>query len=136
MGDIVEELLVFLSMVILAGIFLLPAWWRARDRIRLTQLAATAAERGQPLTAEAIRALPGGRDWRPQTQKDLRRGVMGVATGLCFMLLGVFAWLLIGTFDQRSSVAFGAILAGIGAIPLMHGLALLVLSKVGKDDPM
>lgn len=130
-GQIFEVLIISITI---GAILLLPSWWRARDRSQLLRTVAACAERGAPLTPEAIRVLPGGRDLRAQHVRDLRRGVMLTGLGLGLFVLGVFVWALVATFDPPASVAVGLIVASFGALPAIMGLTLIALSRIGKGE--
>jgi len=91
---------------------------RSRQDVQAT--VRTAIERGEALTPELLDRLV-----EPQTPKrnDLRRGVVGIALGIALFAIG----LVIGDDDAMRS------LAAISLVPLLLGIAYLVLWRLSGD---
>lgn len=135
MDEQTAGLMNFLALLlVVALIVLIPAWWRARDRVRLLKLAAAAVERGQPLTKEALQTLPGARD--PQWRRDLRSGILLTGLGLGVVAVGVCVFVIGKAAGGSTGAALGAAagVAALGAIPGMIGLTLVLLSRLNRDD--
>lgn len=85
-----------------------------------------AIENGQALSAETIDRLTQGSD---QRRNDLRRGVLCIAVGVSFLLLGAFL--------MSTGVAETEPMIGIAIFPTMIGIAYLGLwgfSRDGRSD--
>jgi Domain of unknown function (DUF6249) len=126
-----DYLFLVLILCIPAAVFLLPVWWRQRERVRLIEIARAAVEHGQPIPPELLNAMP-AQPVMPSPQRDLRNGVLWIAAGAGIALTGLggrpfFAALLQG---DGSALAIG--IAALGAIPLTVGIALVVLSRLQR----
>src|SRR4051812_19160199 len=118
------EVLVPLSFFgMIAGVVLVPRYFKSRERREMQQTIRAAIERGQPLPPEMIDAMT--RDVRPAASpaRDLRAGIvwLSIAVGL-----GV-----IGLLAMNADESDGAYVAwGIAAIPTCVGLAYIALGLV------
>jgi hypothetical protein len=93
---------------------------KAAERKAFYETARAAVEKGQPLPPEVIEAMA-AQPKRPATaQSDLRAGMIWLAAGLGVIIFG-FA---IG-FEDGDAVYP---LMGLGAIPLLIGVAMILLS--------
>jgi hypothetical protein len=113
------------------AVFITSGWLRAQERLRILDVVRALAEQDKPLSAEIIQALPGGVA-ASTPQRDLRRGVMLIAVGLSFALLGLAAFTGLRSFAVSGAVAAGVGIAAIGAIPLCIGAALIYLSRADR----
>ena len=122
--DVTEEILglfipiaFFMATVLVVWIVVLFRY-RGRQDVQATYRAAI--ERGQELTPELLERLG---ESQPKN-RDLRRGVVLLGTGLAFALFGV----VLGEED-----AVRPMLA-VGAFPFLIGAAYLGLWKFGEKD--
>lgn len=140
---------IFVILIVLgipALVILAPSWLRARERQRILQALALAAERGSVLPPEHIAALLAGvhqvqrpmrpvRSLQPDHVRDARRGIVLVAFALSLALIGLAASQLVsaGGAQQWAWPVF-FLVASIGAIPGMIGLAYLLLSRNARRN--
>jgi len=123
---------IFVALAVPATLVGATAWMRSRERLHHLDVVRKLAEEDR-LSPDVIQALPSARA-EVSPQRDLRRGVMLLAIGVSFALLGLLAFLgnLYGTRDFGDSVAIGTIVAAFGAIPSSVGAALIFLSKADR----
>jgi hypothetical protein len=110
----------FLTIICVA-----PSYFRHRDREKMQEVLKVAYEKGQPVPPEVINALQINMTraaWTPEA--DLRRGIVLIFVGIGLAGLGYGLWYGIG--DDGGEIS-GPIVAGVGAIPGMIGLAYLLL---------
>ena len=124
---------IFFALAVPAAVLVLSAWFRSQERLRLLDVVRKLAEEDRPLSTEVLQVLPGGQG-SVSPQRDLRRGVMLLAIGAGFALLGLLAFVgnLNGTKDFGVSVAIGTTVAAVGAIPICVGAALIFLSRTDR----
>ncbi len=130
MHDIAEVIggmvgtIVFCSMI--AAIFIVPRYFKYRERERMQDTIRAAIEKGQQLPPEVLDAMT--RDVRPASSRgrDMRVGVIWVAIAVAFAAFGYF----LGTFtsDIPEHVFYG-----IAALPGAIGVAFIILSFFNKD---
>jgi hypothetical protein len=115
--------LTFFAMI--AAIVIAPRYLKSQERQKMAETLRAAIERGQPLPPEMINVLTA--DVKPPSspQRDLRRGVILVAVALGLVVLG----LVLGVDEPDATYP----LIGSAAIPGFIGLALIVISRWGKD---
>lgn len=116
-----------------AIVLVIAAQLRHRERMRAMEIANAAIERQQPLPAEVLRILTGAR-LPPSGSADLRRGAFLIATGIALFVIGICLLVALATTGVPGAVAAGVGAAGVGAIPLAIGIALVVLSRVQARD--
>lgn len=116
--DIVVPVALFISIAVIFG---LAYMYRYRTRTELQRTVRAALDKGQELTPELIERLGQPRQ-TPYT--DLRRALIWIAVGLGFM---VSAFVFDHGIVDRS-------LIGVGAFPLLIGLAYLVMSRFSEKD--
>lgn len=129
----------------IAAIVIVPQYLRYKERARLHETLRLAYERGQAVPPELVDALTRGRgrgagaaaeDFaypvEDRAQRDLRRGVVWLAVGAGFVLIG--AAFYAGLYDVGGAPETFASFAGIGAIPACIGLAFLGLWWFGRRD--
>jgi hypothetical protein len=138
----------FFCILVVLGIpalvILAPSWLRARERHRILQALTAASDRGTVLPPEHIAALLAGvhqvqramrpvRPLQPDHVRDARRGIVLVAFALSLMLIGLAASRLVaaGGAQQWAWPTF-FLIASIGAIPGMIGLAYVLLSRYAR----
>jgi hypothetical protein len=115
--------------VAVAAIVILPLYFRYLERGRLHDTLRMAFERGQPVPPELITALQTNIAPRvPSTpERDLRTGMILVACGVAFCILGYGLWYGLMTVSEIAAYISGGCVAGFGAIPGLIGVAYLVL---------
>ena len=108
----------------IASLFIVPRYFKNRERERTQDTIRAAIEKGQQLPPEVIEAMT--RDVRPASsaQRDIRLGVIWLAIALGLGALGYAA----GDYaDDGVQATIGA-----AAIPGVIGLAFIVLSFFNK----
>ncbi|NBB15037.1 hypothetical protein GVN21_06675 [Caulobacter sp. SLTY] len=110
--------LAFFAMI--AAIVLVPGWLKSRERSEMQSTLRAAIDRGQDVPQEIIDAMTKNVKTAPTALSDIRAGIIWIAIGLG---IGVMGYLI-------SYEADGALhpMLGIGAIPVIIGLAYVVLS--------
>lgn len=116
-----------------AVVLVIAAQLRHRERMRAMEIANAAIEREQPLPPEVLRILTGTRP-PPTGSADLRRGAFLIATGIALFVIGICLLVALATTGMPGAVAAGVGAAGVGAIPLAIGVALVVLSRIQARD--
>ena len=114
------ELVPMVLFVAIAVIYCVKYYFAHRTRQDVQSTVRVALERGDPLTPELLDRLVQA---PPPKRTDLRRGVIGIGLGTG---LGVFG-LVVGEPD-----AVRPMLA-VGMVPLLLGLAYLILWRLGGD---
>src|SRR5580692_11276423 len=127
----------FVLMLIL-GLAIGPRYIRSRERTRLYDLMRTAYEKGQPVPPELIASLTSETADTPLLEqgsggdRDLRRAVVLIAVGLGLGALGLLLGAGIGIVSHVGGAITGGVIAGAGAIPAFIGLAYLLLYLAGR----
>jgi hypothetical protein len=116
-----------------AAVLVAAARFRHLERMRLLDIANAAAERQQPLPADVLRAL-NGQGPPPTGSADLRRGAFLIAIGAGLFLIGLCLLIALASTGVDGALAAGVGAAGLGAIPLCIGVALIILSRVDARD--
>ncbi len=118
MNDGFEILIPIAFFAMIAAIVLGPRYFRSRDRQRLLDTLRTAYDRGQPVPPEIIESLHFDERSKPagSPDRDLRSGIVLVAVGLAFVVLGATIYHVEGDEDAW-------IIAAAGAFPGLIGLA-------------
>ena len=118
--SLVEDLVPIVLFLVIALTYCVKYYFAHRTRQDVQSTVRVALERGDPLTADLLDRLV-----QAPTPKrtDLRRGIVGIGLGIG---LGVFG-LVLGEPD-----AVRPMLA-VGMVPLLLGLAYLVLWRLGGD---
>jgi hypothetical protein len=128
MDDILVPL-AFFAMI--AALFLVPDYFKSKDRARLHETLRIAYEKGQPVPPELIQALQSGnlatKDVN-RSDKDLRAAVVliGLSLGLVAMSFAL------GQLEGGEA-RYGLLAAA--AIPSFIGLGFLVLWYFNRDKP-
>jgi Domain of unknown function (DUF6249) len=127
--------LAFFAMI--AAIVLVPGYLRSRERARMHETLRIAYEKGQPVPPEMISALQGraAEPPLPTPERDLRRGIVGVATGLGLCGLGYGLWYGFMSVGEVPAYIIGGSTAGVGAIPGLIGVAYLILWLTKRGTP-
>jgi hypothetical protein len=121
---------ILIALIVPGLVFVLTAFMRSRERMRLLDVVLATSQSGNPVPAELVRALPGGRDRDiPAPQLDFRRGVLLIAIGLALAAIGLCVYLAVATNGGDGAIAWGVMIAAFGAIPACVGAALVILSR-------
>ena len=119
-----EELALFIPVVALIVICLLVYsffHFRYKTRVKVQETIQAALDKGNELTPELIDRVAGP---QPHTDRDLRRGLVSIAIGVAFAILG----LLIEEEDALRPMI------GVGMFPFLVGLAYIIMWRVGKSE--
>jgi hypothetical protein len=110
-----------------------PNYLRSRERREVQETVRRAIDKGQDMPPEVIDALTKDVTRNlPSRTRDIRRGVMWLATGIglsAFALISSAGW---GHDDHWGGNADNGLL-GFAAIPITIGLAFIVLSFFNKN---
>jgi len=120
LGKVADNLVPIVLFLAIALTFCLKYYFAHRTRQDVQNTVRVALERGEPLRPELLDRLG---QTSPPKKTDLRRGVIGIVLGIG---LGAFG-LVIGEPD-----AVRPMLA-VGLVPLLLGLAYLVLWRLSGD---
>jgi hypothetical protein len=121
--DIVQLAALVLPTLVIVLVVVL----RYQARRRLLDLIAEAVQAEKPISPETLSALTGAS--HGPAERDRRRGAMLVAIGLGLALIGVCAGVALQATALGGGAAAAMALAGLGALPLCIGLALIWLSR-------
>lgn len=122
-----DSLIPITMFVMIAVIVVVPRYLQSLERRRMADALRAAIEKGQTLPPEMINLLTTDVRARPtpSPQRDLRRGLIMLAIALGLVVMG----LVIGQDEPDATYPF----IGIAAIPGFIGLALVAISRIGKD---
>ncbi|HEY1559824.1 MAG TPA: DUF6249 domain-containing protein [Caulobacteraceae bacterium] len=120
--------------VCVAAIFVAPAWMRHQERQNMQDIVRVAYEKGQPVSPELITAIQSSLAIKtPSTREsDLRRAIIFIAVGVGMVGLGFGLWFGLESVSDEGAYISGASTAGVGAIPIMIGIAYLILWATGS----
>ena len=119
---------ILIALIVPGLVFIVTASLRSAERLRLLDVILKTSQDGHPVSPELLRSLPGVRDILT-SQLDLRRGVMLIAVGLALAAIGLCVYLAVATNGGDGAIAWGVMIAAVGAIPICIGAALVVLSR-------
>jgi len=135
--DLIPIFGIFMIIAIVIG----PVWIRShfasREREQMQATIRAAIEKGQPLPPELVAAMTTS---QPEIirgpENDLRRGLVMVFTGFGLMGLGACLWFGLGSIaGPHVGDIVGFSVAGGGAIPLLIGVAYLILFSLRRGQP-
>ena len=131
------ELVPFFFFSFLAAIILVPNYLRHRDRTQMQETLRVAMEKGQTLPADLVTALQNSISAKtiPTREGDLRRAVVLIAVALGMVGLGYGLWYGVGSVSDEGGSVSGPIVAGVGAIPGLIGVAYLILWATKSKTP-
>jgi hypothetical protein len=119
------EHILAIIVIAIAAIALTALALRYRTRVQYQLTVRAAIEKGQALTPEFLAGLTERPPPRTRhTERDLRFGVVAIALGLG---IASFGWIIGDDEVVR-------VMIGIGNVPLLIGIALLVLWKFQPRD--
>jgi len=137
MEDFIPLVAVLSIFGTITAIFFGPTYLRSKERREMQETVRRAIDKGQPLPPEVIDAM--SKDVTknlPSRTRDIRRGVIWLATGIgiaAFSAISDATWNQNdGPFSSDAPFAGGPLL-GFAAIPVVIGLAYLVLSFFNKN---
>jgi Na+/H+ antiporter NhaD/arsenite permease-like protein len=120
------EILIPLTLfAMIAAIVIVPRYLKSVERQKMADTLRVAIEKGQPLPPEMINMLTADTPPKPSPQRDLRRGLIFVAIALGLVVMG----LVIGQGEPDATYP----MIGLAAIPGFIGLALIAVSRIGRD---
>ncbi|HEY5288698.1 MAG TPA: DUF6249 domain-containing protein, partial [Caulobacteraceae bacterium] len=95
-----------------------------------------ALDKGQTLPTDLVTALQSNisANSMPTPERDLRRGVVLIACGLGFVLLGYGLWYGLMSVSDEGAYISGGSVAGVGAIPGLIGIAYLILWATKRSE--
>ena len=108
-----------------ASLFIVPRYFKNREREKMQDTIRAAIDKGQTLPADLVEAMT--RDVRPASsaQRDIRLGVIWLAIAIG---LGALGWAAGDYTDDGVQATIG-----LAAIPGVIGLAFIVLSFFNKN---
>ena len=121
-----EAILVPISFfVMIAALFIVPRYFKSREREEMQQTIRAAIERGDGLSPEAIEAMT--RDFKPNPSavRDLRAAVIWIAVAIGFAVCGYF-------ISWEEGDAFYPVL-GFASIPALVGLSYLAMAAINAS---
>ena len=134
MEDFIPLFAIFAVFGTITAIIVGPTYFKSKERQEMQATVRAAIDKGQPLPPEVIEALSTEASKNiPSRTRDLRRGIIWLATGI-----GIAAFSLINDLrgvgdDWNDGPNFDGGLLGIAAIPVTIGLAYIVLSFFNKN---
>jgi hypothetical protein len=128
LGELIPIVVPVFFMACVAACIVAPGYFRSRERAQMQETLRVALEKGVSLPPEMIAALQTNvARATPPRERDLRRAVVLMATGVGFAVLGICLWQGIRPYDDDGGWVTGWSVACIGAIPGLIGVAYLIL---------
>jgi hypothetical protein len=112
----------FFAMI--AAIVIVPRYLKSLERQKLQETLRASIEKGADLPPEVIQALTSDVKAAPSPYRDLRAGVIWLGIAVGFAALGFAV-----SFEEPDALYP---MLGVAAFPGFIGLALIVLSVVGR----
>jgi len=112
----------FFAMI--AAIVIVPRYLKSLERQKLQETLRASIEKGADLPPEVIQALTSDVKTAPSPYRDLRAGVIWLEIAVGFAALGFAV-----SFEEPDALYP---MLGVAAFPGFIGLALIVLSVVGR----
>lgn len=119
-----EEVALFIPIVALIVVCLLVYsffHFRYKTRVKVQETIQAALDKGNELTPDLIDRVAGP---QPHTDRDLRRGLVSIAIGIAFGILGFMV-------DEEDAVRP---MIGVGMFPLLVGVAYIIMWRMGKSE--
>ena len=131
MEDLIPIVAILSVFGSITAVCVLPSYFKSRNQREMQTTVRAAIAEGQALPPEIIDVLT--RDVRkglPTRSRDIRRGILFVATGIGLALLGQFTSIQVNLTDG-TGLRNG--LLGVACLPFVYGLAYLALAAFNKD---
>ncbi|MGH7023306.1 MAG: DUF6249 domain-containing protein [Caulobacteraceae bacterium] len=134
-GDLTGMVAMLAFWAFLAAVIIVPTYLRHRDRTQMQETLRIALDKGANLPPELVTALQSSVTVRamPTREGDLRRAIVLIAVGLGIVLLGFGLWYGLMSVSDDGAYITGGSVAGAGAIPMMIGVAYLILWATGAN---
>lgn len=116
-----------IMFLVIGAIVIVPIWLKSRERLEMQTTLRAAIDKGQPVPPEVIEALTRTVKAPPTSLTDMRTGVIWLAVGIGIALLSFFSDIGDGEFHSSG--------VGIACIPIVIGLAFIVLSFFNPNKP-
>lgn len=129
MEDFIPIFAIFAVFGTITAIVVGPSYLKSREKKEMQLTVRSAIDKGQPLPAELVDAMT--KDVQrslPSRTRDLRRGVLWLATGV-----GLAAFSAVTNLNGGWDRDFDSGLLGIACIPITIGVAFIVLSFFNKN---
>lgn len=120
----VEEIAVFIpvvALIVIAVVIYAYFSFRYKTRVKVQETIQAALDKGNELTPELIDRVAGP---QPHTDRDLRRGLVSIAIGVAFAILGFM-------IEEEDALRP---MIGVGMFPFLVGIAYLVMWRMGKSE--
>lgn len=119
-----EGILVPISLfAALAAIFILPAYFKSKERERMQETIRAAIEKGQPLPPEVIQAVTSGGKFLSTRTQDFRKAAIWLAVAGALATIGFIVNWYHGMDDETvAPFAFAVIPGFVGIVYLVFGL--------------
>lgn len=132
MEDFIPIFAIFAVFGTITAIIVGPTWLKSKEKREMQATLRHAMDKGQSLPPEVIDALTQDVSRNlPSKTRDIRRGVMWLATGIGIAAFGILSDMGWDNGNDWHQVGNG--LLGIAAIPVTIGLAFIVLSFFNKN---
>lgn len=120
--EIIGVFIPIVMAIVIGIVFCVRYRFRYKEQSRIQETIQAALSQGAELTPELIERMTGP---KPGRERDLRRGLVSIAIGIGFALLGI------AVNDEE---AVGPLI-GVGMFPLLVGIAYLIVWQLGKREP-
>lgn len=141
MESVAQMLIVFGAI---AGVILLPIYWRNQMRRRVLEMVKELAGTGAPMPPDLVLSLMSPppqaspkppKPPLPGRERDIRRGVLLLSLTVGIALIGLAAFGIgNASGDGAEAAGVGIGIAAVGAIPGCIGLAFLLLGLTQKAE--
>jgi hypothetical protein len=123
----IPVLIVLIVFGSIAALFIAPRYFKSIERQKMAETLRVAIEKGQPLPSEVIDAMSSNvrtHGLPPSPQRDLRTGIILLAVGVGFAVLGALI-----SVDEPDALLP---VLGVAAFPTFIGLAFVALGLLNK----
>ncbi|WP_297799373.1 DUF6249 domain-containing protein [uncultured Brevundimonas sp.] len=128
MEDLIGIIAILSVFGTITAVIVLPSYFKHRNQKEMQKSVRAAISEGQNLPVELIDVMTHDiRKGLPSKARDIRRGVLWIAAGIGIGLLGMFTDIEVGDTRWVGTGTFG-----VACIPLVFGIAYLILSRFNK----
>jgi membrane associated rhomboid family serine protease len=135
MESVAQMLIVFGAI---AGVILLPIYWRAQMRRRVLETVKDMANSGTAMSSELVLSLMGPiqppQPTRPSRDRDLRRGYLLVALAVAIAIVGLAVYSMSYMSGDTDPKYVGIGIGAFAAIPGCIGAAFIMLGLGQKRE--